>query len=81
MTETEILQRLNDIAAQHFNNPELVLTRDTVATDVRGWDSLAHIQFLMEIESAFKVRFKSSEVSAFANVGQLADRIATKLGN
>lgn len=81
MAETEILRRLNDIAVQHFNNPGLVLTRDTVASDVKGWDSLAHIQFLMEIEGAFKVRFKSSEVSAFANVGQLADRIAAKLGN
>lgn len=81
MPEIEILQRLSDIAALHFSSADLVLTRDTVATDVEGWDSLAHIQFLMEIESAFKVRFKSSEASSFTNVGQLADRIATKLGN
>jgi acyl carrier protein len=33
----------------------------------------------MEIENAFKIRFKSSEVSSFANIGQLVERIQTKL--
>lgn len=79
MDDTEILRRVTSVAAQHFNQPGLILTRDTVAGDVAGWDSLAHIQFLMEIENALRVRFKSSEVSGFANVGQLIDRIAAKL--
>lgn len=74
-----ILDRLSATAAEHFNNPDLKLAPDTVAADVPGWDSLAHIQFLMEIENAFKIRFKSSEVSSFANVGQLVERIETKL--
>lgn len=81
MDNDTILRTINETAVSFFGNPSLQLTRDTTAADVDGWDSLAHIQFLMELENAFGVRFKSSEVSAFANVGQLADRIALKREN
>lgn len=80
MESNEILARLSEIAADHFDLPGLRLTAETTAGDVPGWDSLAHIQLLMMIENAFGVRFKASEVSSFANVGQLADRIHTRLG-
>lgn len=81
MDNTAILARIGETATGFFGNPSLSLTPETTAADVPGWDSLAHIQFLMELESVFGVRFKSSEVSSFANVGQLADRIAQKLSN
>ena len=80
MDQSGILDRLSAVAAQHFGIPGLVLQPDTVAGDVEGWDSLAHIQFLMEVENDFGIRFKSAEVSSFENVGQLADRIAARLG-
>lgn len=77
---SEILARLSEIAGEHFDLPGIVLTPETTATDVPGWDSLAHIQLLMMVENSFGVRFKASEVSSFANVGQLADRIRSRLG-
>lgn len=80
MESDAILARLSDIAGEHFDQPGLTLTRESTAGDVPGWDSLAHIQFLMQVERAFKIRFKSSEVSSFADVGQMADRIQTRLG-
>lgn len=73
--EAQILVRLSEVAADHFDVPGVVLTRESTAADVEGWDSLAHIQFIMQIEKAFGIRFKSSEISGFADVGQLADRI------
>ncbi len=79
MEKADILVKLSDIAAEHFGNPNLQLTSDTVADDVPGWDSIAHIQFLLEIERAMNIRFKSSEAGSFANVGQLADKIQAKL--
>ena len=79
MESEEILVKLGEIAADHFDLPDLVLTRETTAADVPGWDSLAHIQFLMQVENLFGIRFKASEVSSFANVGQLADRIRSRL--
>lgn len=75
----QILTRLSEVAADHFDVPGVVLTRESTAGDVKGWDSLAHIQFIMQVEKAFAIRFKSSEVSGFADVGQLADRIQLRL--
>lgn len=79
MDTADVLARLSEIAADHFDLPGLALGRETTADQVPGWDSLAHIQFLMEVERAFGVRFKSSEVSSFADVGHLADRIQSRL--
>ena len=80
MDSTKILSKLSEIAADHFDLPGIVFTSETTASDVPGWDSLAHIQLLMLVENSFGVRFKASEVSSFANVGQLADRIQSRLG-
>ena len=80
MESTEILSKLSEIAADHFDLPGIVLAPETTASDVPGWDSLAHIQLLMLVENSFGVRFKASEVSSFANVGQLADRIQSRVG-
>lgn len=79
MDDAQILVRLSEVAADHFDVPGINLTRESTAGDVEGWDSLAHIQFLMQVERAFGIRFKSSEVSGFHDVGQLADRIQSRL--
>lgn len=81
MESAEILRQLSEIASDHFDEPGLTLTRETTADQVPGWDSMAHIQFLMQIERAFRIRFKSSEVSSFENVGQLADRIQSRMSS
>lgn len=77
--EAQILVRLSEVAADHFDVPGVNLTRESTAADVEGWDSLAHIQFIMQIEKAFGIRFKSSEISGFDDVGQLADRIKLRM--
>lgn len=77
--DAQILVRLSEVAADHFDVPGINLTRESTAADVEGWDSLAHIQFIMQVERAFGIRFKSSEVSGFDNVGQLADRIKLRM--
>lgn len=79
MDDAQILVRLSEVAADHFDVPGISLTRESTAADVEGWDSLAHIQFIMQIERAFGIRFKSSEVSGFDDVGQLADRIKLRM--
>ena len=51
----------------------------TTANDVKGWDSLSHIQLVVAIEKHFKIRFNFAELQKFKNVGQMCDNIATKL--
>ena len=52
--------------------------RGTVASDVPGWDSLAHIKMLLALEKRFGVRFDAEEMGELRNLGDLADVIAEK---
>ncbi len=75
---SDTLTRLTAVFHDVFDDDSIVLTRETTAADVEGWDSLMHVTLMMSIESAFKIRFVSSEVTGLKNVGQLADLIARK---
>ena len=69
MTHTQINEKLNGVFRELFDVPELVVGNTTTANDIEGWDSLAHVDLIVAVESAFKVRFTTKEVKALANVG------------
>ena len=51
---------------------------DTVADDVFGWDSMAHVSIIVSIEEEFGILFEPAEVTGFDNVGQLIALIDKK---
>jgi len=53
----------------------ILLTASTTANDIEEWDSLTHMQLIVAIEKHFKIKFNSSEVLKFKNVGEMCDRI------
>ena len=71
--------RLLDIFREVFDDDELVITDETVAADVDGWDSLAHINLVVAIEKGFDVSFTTQEIAALENVGGLKRLLAGKL--
>ena len=71
----DTLQRVTDVFRDVFDTPDLVVNRQTTAADVLGWDSLMHVRLVIGIEKAFGIRFSSSEVASFANVGDLIDAV------
>ena len=78
MTDQPIYERLNGIFRRQFKDDSLALTPETTADDVRGWDSLAHIRLILSTEKEFGIKFRTSEVSAFKNVGDLAQMVKRK---
>jgi acyl carrier protein len=78
MNDDEIARRLTDIFREVFNQPGLEITRATTADDVRGWDSLKHVELMVTIEAGFGVRFKVVEIGRLRNVGDLIDKIRSK---
>ena len=74
------LAELNQVFQQVFEDDELEVTRETAAKDVEGWDSLMHVTLLVNVEKAFGVKFKSSEVAGLKNVGELIDLLNARLG-
>ena len=73
-------QRIEEIARDIFDDDELVITDATVASEVRGWDSLAHVNFMYSLEEAFDVQFSEDEFVGFENVGALKRILALKIG-
>jgi acyl carrier protein len=78
MDENTILQKLEEIFRELFDEYEGPVTRELTAHDVEQWDSLGHIQLMVMIEKIMKMRFSAEEVRQLANLGELVDLIRTK---
>ena len=84
MTDAEtlaIIERLTPIFRDVLDDDTLVVNSDTKASDVDGWDSLAHIRLIVSIEKTLAMRFSAQEVSALKNVGDLVALILRKKAN
>lgn len=79
MTKEQILEKIQDILRDIFDDDELAVTETTCAADVEGWDSLQQISIIAAIEYEFKVKFSLTDMKNAENVGQLADVIAQRL--
>ena len=75
----EILRQITEIFIYTIDNEDVVLSENTKADDVEEWDSLSHIQFVVGIEKHYKIRFTSSEIQRWQNVGEMIDSISEKL--
>jgi acyl carrier protein len=74
-----ILEKLNPIFRQVFEDDDINLNRETTADDIDAWDSLSHMNLVMAIEMEFRIRFALGELQTLKNVGNLADLIDKKL--
>ena len=75
MERAEILSIVEDIFKDILDDDEIVLTDDTTADDIEGWDSLTHIQLVVTIEKKFGIKFKSREILSWNNVGDMIGSI------
>ena len=76
----EIATRLKPLFADAFPDADAdAIGPGTVADDVVGWDSMAHVVLIANIEDEFAIQFEPEEVTGFANVGELMALIARKV--
>jgi len=73
-----VLAELTDLLRDIFVSPDLALTRETCAADVRGWDSMKQIEINIAVEERYGIRLTSREVDAMRSVGDLIDLIERK---
>ena len=76
-----VMQRLGEVFCDVFDAEDLTITRQSTAADVSGWDSLMHVRLMLAVEKAFGLRFTTSEIASFSNVGELVDAIERKVNN
>ena len=74
----EILTQVNEIFKDVLDNEDIQLTPSTTADDIEEWDSLTHVQLIVAIEKHFKIRFSTSEITSYKNVGELCEGVQKK---
>jgi acyl carrier protein len=79
MEMSQIYSELQQVFRNILDDNGLVIGPETTADNVEVWDSLNHIQLVVAFERHFKVRFTSSEIRSWKNVGELAENVFKKI--
>ena len=74
-----ILEKLQEIFRDIFDDENLVITKETTAKDIEEWDSLAHINLVLAIREEFNVEFTLEEVAEYKNVGDIVNSIEKRI--
>lgn len=74
----KILQDLQDIFRDIFDDDEIILQDHTSSKDIEDWDSLAQMSLIAAIEKHFQIKFKIEEIVGLKNVGEMVELIHKK---
>jgi acyl carrier protein len=75
----DLLPEIQEIFRNVFDDPNLIITRESNASTVEDWDSLAHVNLVTAIEKKYKIRFALGELQELKNVGDIIDLIGKKV--
>lgn len=75
MSKELILEKINQIFKKVFDDEQITVSYSSSAIDIDEWDSLNNIQIIIAVEKEFKIRFQSSEIRGWNNVGEMCDAI------
>ena len=78
MEQEEIYRRLTSIFCDTFDDDTIVLTPDTTAHDIKGWDSVNHISLIVAIEQEFHIKLKTSELELLRNIEEMVRLVESK---
>ena len=76
-----LLEEVQDIFRDVFDQPDLVISRESNARTVDDWDSLAHINLVTAIEKRYKIKFALGELQDLKDVGDMLDLMRVKLAS
>ncbi|MDL2323927.1 acyl carrier protein [Ruminococcaceae bacterium OttesenSCG-928-A16] len=75
MNPEQLLQEVQEIFRDNFDDETIVLTRQTNAEDIEDWDSLEQINLLTAIEKKYGLKFNLADVRGLQDVGDLLDLV------
>lgn len=79
MTPEEVFESMHDVFKAVFSNNGILITRETTARDVDGWDSFAHMNLIVALEKKFGIKFRLTELQELKSVGDMMDFIEKKV--
>ena len=79
MKREEIFKIVSIIFQEVLDDNDIVISEDQGAKDIDEWDSLTHIMLVVETEKEFQLKFLSSEIANWNNIGEMITAIESKL--
>ena len=78
LSSDNVYERLNRIFHDVLDDDAIVLSADTTAADVEGWDSMVNVQLMLGVEQEFGVHLSAGQMQALHNVGDLVNAIISR---
>jgi acyl carrier protein len=78
MDAATVKLRLNQVFQDIFDDPSLQIREDMTAADIEAWDSLTHIDLIVQVEKQFKIKLSTADVRSLKNVGDFIALVAQK---
>ncbi len=79
MTREEIIVKINEIFQDAFDDENLIVSENTAASDVDGWDSLMQMNLIEMVEDEFGFQFTMEQVTGLKNVGDMVTVVADNI--
>jgi acyl carrier protein len=78
MQSQDVKIKLTEVFREVFDDDTLEIHETMTAADVEDWDSLTHINLVVAVERAFRMKFTTREVQSLKNVGEFIALIAQR---
>ena len=79
MERKEILQKLETIFREVFDNQKITISEETKSSDIENWDSLHSLVLFNEIENVFGISLTLDETMKMKSVSVICEMIEKHL--
>jgi len=79
MSQT-VLDQVRAVAADLFAMPPEAITPEASPDTIEQWDSMQHLNLMLDLEMTFGVKFTTKEQSEMLSIGAVAATVERKLG-
>jgi acyl carrier protein len=74
MDRAAILEQIR-LRLEELVEEPMLLSEASIADDVAGWDSLAHVRLLAALEEDYDIVFEVEDITSLRSAGELVDLI------
>jgi acyl carrier protein len=74
-----ILETVENIMRDIFDDENLVVSLETTADNIEEWDSLSNMNLIVEIENQFNIQMSIQDLESMKSVSDIVQNIKHKL--
>jgi acyl carrier protein len=67
------LQKLKKIMSGVFRVPEYMISDEANMIDLPGWDSLSHMNLIIEIEHQFEIQLSGDDIAEMQSIPKIVE--------